>query len=379
MTILIFATSLLIVSGAALLFFAILRGSKIGGSVPPELIRRWRIMITLMVFSLGGYVLIVFLLVKGLVFPTELVMGLVFMGAAFLGLIMINLARETITKIRSAEEDLMSANRSLERRTNELAGTNEQLQKSLTDLTRAEDQLKRYSGDLERKNRELEQFAYMASHDLRSPVIAIAADLKMFIKRNRAKMDQESINLIEGSLSSAFRMQNLIADLLTYARLGATPQERLRGSINLTEILNVAVDSIKIDCTKAGCSIVRDELPRVAADPAQMIQLFQNLLSNAIKFRGKEPPRIEVRAMRRNMEWLFSVKDNGIGIPLEHQEKIFELFHRVSKGEYEGTGIGLSICKRIVERHGGRIWVESEPGKGSTFYFTIPASLAAES
>ncbi len=333
-------------------------------------------MIALMVFSLAGYLFIIFFLVKGLIFPIELIMGIVFLGAAFLGLTMISLSQETISKMRSAEEELLVANESLEQRTNELTSANEQLQKSLLDLTSAEDRLKGYSVDLERKNRELEQFAYLASHDLKSPVIALAADLKMLEKRNREKMDRESAELLEGALNSALRLQNLIADLLAYARLGSAAHEKAMGLINLTEILNVVLDSIRIDCERAGCAIVRGELPRVAADPTQMIQLFQNLLSNSIKFRGKEPPRIEIRAVRSGLDWLFSVRDNGIGIPPEHHEKIFELFHRVSKGEYEGTGIGLSICKRIVESHGGRIWVESEPGNGSTFYFTIPAVMA---
>lgn len=365
-------TIVLILFGALLSFMAILRGRKISGSVPPELGRWWRIMTTLMVLSLAGYVLIIFFLLKRLVLPLELIMGFVFVGGALLGLIVINLSRETISKIRSAEEDLELANKSLAQRTNELTDVNDQLQKSLLDLTGAEDRLKKYSTELERKNRELEQFAYMASHDLRSPVISMAADLKMLIKHGREKLDPESVKLAEGALNSAFRMQNLIADLLTYARMGAAPHEKPMAVINLTEILNVVLDSIKVDCEKAGCTITRDELPRVAADPTQMIQLFQNLLANAIKFRGAGPPRIEIRAIRNGMEWVFSVKDNGIGIPPDHQEKIFELFHRVSKEGYEGTGIGLSICKRIVDRHGGRIWVESEPGKGSIFYFTIP-------
>ena len=245
----------------------------------------------------------------------------------------------------------------------------------ITELKRTEEQLRKSTIELERSNRELEHFAYMASHDLRSPIIALSADLKMFEKHNRRKIDPESLKLIDGALSSAFRMQSLITDLLTYARLGAAAPEKAIGTINLADILNVVLDSIKMDCERARCTIIREELPRVQADPTQMIQLFQNLLSNSIKFKGKELPRIEIRAERKETEWLFSIKDNGIGIPSEQSERIFELFQRASRGaEYEGTGIGLAICKRIVERLGGRIWVESELGKGSKFYFTIPFS-----
>lgn len=602
MTALTAITSLLILLGAALIFTAILRGRKIGGFAPPELRPRWRMMITLMIFFLAGYLCLIFVLVKGLVFPVELITGAVFLGGAYFVLMVINLSRDTIVKIQSTADELEKAEEALREKERflrtvidtepecvklvardgslitmnpaglamleadsldilkgkiiyraivpehrdafikltedvfsgksgnlefmvtglkgrklwlethavplrnesgeitallgitrditrrklaedalkesehsyrtlaanlpgivyrvplgeggrmvffndmvtqltgykpeELTGgkicsmekliiesdrqrVTAEIEEAIsqnrpfqveymlrhkdgnvrnfiergrpvrgkdgkpvyidgvtldiTELKRAEEQLRKSTVELERSNRELEHFAYMASHDLKSPIIAMAADLKMFEKRNREKMDPESLKLIDSALSSAFRLQSLITDLLTYARLGAAVPEKATGTINLEDILNVVLDSIKMDCERARCTIVRDELPRVPADPTQMIQLFQNLLSNSIKFSGKEPPRVEIRAQRKEAEWLFSVKDNGIGIPSEHTERIFELFQRVSSGaEYEGTGMGLAICKRIVERLGGRIWVESEPGKGSTFYFTIP-------
>ncbi len=230
--------------------------------------------------------------------------------------------------------------------------------------------------NLEESNRELEQFAYAASHDLRSPIISLAAGLKLFKRRNIGELDPESLKLIDGALGSAFRMQNLITGLLAYARLGVAGAEKASAPVDLTEVLDAVEDGLKVDCERAGCTIVRDTLPKmVNGDPTMMIRLFQNLISNSIKFSGKEPPRIEISAVRKDHEWLFSVKDNGIGIPQGHHERIFGLFQRVSAGaQYEGTGIGLAICKRIVERMGGRIWVESEPGKGSTFYFTVPAA-----
>ncbi len=595
MTDLALITGLFVLFGAALMFAAILKGGKIGGSVPLELRRRWRTIITMMVFFLAGYISSFVVLVKRSVFPIELITGLVFMGGALFVFIVINLSRDTVIKIRSSEEALRKSERFLQtvidtepecvklvardgslitmnpaglamleadsldlikgkiiyssvvpeyrdafikltedvftgksgnlefkvkgfkgkeiwlethaaplrnekneimallgitrdvtrrklaeealkesensyrtlaanlpgivyrvllREGGRLVFFNDMLTRltgyepeeltggkvsflapliiesererviseleeavsqnrafqveyllrrkdgstrnfiergrpvrgkdgkpffidgvtiDITDLKWANEELRRRTAELERSNRELEQFAYMASHDLRSPIIALTADLKMLKKHNAGQMDPESLKLIEGAQSSAARMQALITDLLKYARLGSNVSEQVKGSINLTEILNVVLDSIKADCERAACTIARSELPRVAADPTQMIQLFQNLLSNSIRFKGDEPPRIEINVQPKETEWLFSVKDNGIGIPSEHHERIFGLFQRVSAGAgYEGTGIGLAICKKIVEQHGGRIWVESEPGKGSIFFFTIP-------
>ena len=257
-------------------------------------------------------------------------------------------------------------------RTDELMKANEQLQKSISELTSAEERLKKYADDCERSNRELENFAYVASHDLKSPILSVAVNLKLFERRNREKIDTESLELIEDASASAARMQNLITDLLTYARIGANNLKLTKERINLTETLKTVLATLHAECEQSGCIIIADELPEIMAAPTPMMQLFQNLLSNAIKFRGTEPPRIEIQAKRGNNEWLISINDNGIGIPFEHKERIFELFQRGPVGEgYKGTGIGLAICKKIVEQHGGRIWVESNPGKGSTFYFTI--------
>jgi light-regulated signal transduction histidine kinase (bacteriophytochrome) len=282
-----------------------------------------------------------------------------------------------ITDRKAAEQELEKYRIHLEElvreRTVELKTANEQLQKSISKLTKAEEQLKKYSEDCERSNRELEKFAYVASHDLKSPVLSVAVSLKLFEKRNREKIDAESLELIKDASASADRMQNLITNLLTYARIGENNLKKAKERLNLTETLNTVLTTLKAECEQCGCTIIADELPEVMAAHTQMMQLFQNLLSNAIKFRGAEPPRVKIRAERASREWLFSITDNGIGIPYEHKERIFELFHRGSVGEsHKGTGLGLAICKKIVERHGGRLWVESEPGKGSTFYFTIP-------
>lgn len=283
---------------------------------------------------------------------------------------------QEISERRAAEQELEKYRIHLEElvkeRTGELTEANEQHQKTISELKRAEETLKEYTEDCERSNRELEKFAYVASHDLRSPVLSIAATLKLLEKRNRGKLDEESQGFLSDALSSARRMENLITDLLTYSRIGADNLQRTPERINLTETLNIVRSSLKAECEQAGCTIISGEMPEITGDPTQMIQLFQNLLSNAIKFRGGDPPRIEVRVERGNREWVFSVTDNGIGLPSEYKERIFELFQRApSRESYKGTGLGLAICKKIVEQHGGRIWVESEPGKGSAFRFTL--------
>ena len=278
---------------------------------------------------------------------------------------------EQTDKLYEEIAERKAAERQLENYRNRLE---ELVRERTEDLTEANERLKEYSEDCERSNRELEQFAYVASHDLKSPILAMAADLKLFEKRNREKLDAESLGLLKDCFVSAVRMQNLITHLLAYARVGADGLEKTAGPVNLKESINIVLTGLKADCELEGCSITLDELPTVMADPTQMVQLFQNLLSNAIKFRGDKSPCIEVRAERQGREWLFSVKDNGIGIPREHRDRIFELYHRVPGKDFTGTGIGLAICKKIVERHGGRIGVESEPGKGSKFYFTIPVA-----
>jgi signal transduction histidine kinase len=288
---------------------------------------------------------------------------------------------QEIEERKAAEQELEKYRIHLEElvkeRTGELTAVNEQLQKTISELTKAEVRLKKYSEDCIRSNQELEKFAYVASHDLKSPVLSLAANLKLLEKRTRGKMDAESLDLINDAHASAARMQNLISDLLTYARIGADNLKKTQERINLTEMLNIVLTTLKTECDQSGCTVIADKLPEITADHTQMMQLFQNLLSNAIKFHGGEPPRIEIRAEQAEKEWLFSIKDNGIGIPSEHRERIFELFQRASAGQnYKGTGIGLAICKKIVEQHGGRIWVESEPGKGSAFHFTILSEQA---
>jgi len=246
----------------------------------------------------------------------------------------------------------------------------DELQDTVSELKRTEEELKQRSQALARSNAELEQFASAASHDLKEPLLAITIDLKLLKKRYKGKLDSEADKFIADTIDEAIQMQTLINDMLSYARVGTGGKSFILTDCNA--VLNRSLANLKIPLEQSGAVVTHDPLPEVMADPIQLGQLLQNLMSNAIKFRREEKPSIHISALRKEKEWVFSVSDNGIGIPSEYSAEIFEIFQRLhNKKEYPGTGIGLATCKKIVERHGGHIWVESEPGKGSTFYFTI--------
>jgi len=243
--------------------------------------------------------------------------------------------------------------------------------KDITERKQAGEALQRTMAELERSNAELEQFAYIISHDLQEPLRMVASYTQLLEKRYKDKLDADAEEFIAYAVDGAKRMQNLILGLLSYSRVGT------RGKpFEPTEcetVFKQALDNLKVTIDESGAGVTHDPLPRVMADETQLVQLFQNLLGNAIKFRGEEQPRIHVSAKQDSNECLFSVSDNGIGINPGYFDRIFVIFQRLhGREEYPGTGIGLSVCKRIVERHSGRIWVESQPGEGSTFYFTIP-------
>jgi PAS domain S-box-containing protein len=243
--------------------------------------------------------------------------------------------------------------------------------RDVTERKRAEEELKRYATELERSNEELQQFAYVASHDLQEPLRMVASYTQLLSKRYHGKLDPDADEFIGYAVDGAKRMQQLINDLLAYSRVGSRGQPFQ--PTDTQAVLDEALRNLQAAIAESVGAITHDPLPTVLADKAQLGQLFQNLLGNAIKYRGEEQPVVHVGAERRDGQWRFSVRDNGIGIAPEHHERIFAIFQRLhSQSEYPGTGIGLAICKRIVERHGGRIWVESEVGHGSTFYFTLP-------
>jgi signal transduction histidine kinase len=254
--------------------------------------------------------------------------------------------------------------------------TNETIQSVATEITerkRGQEKLKKTMAELARSNAELEQFAYVASHDLQEPLRMVSSYVQLLARRYEGKLDTDADEFIGFAVDGANRMQRLIDDLLMYSRVGT------RGKPFEPTDCNSVLDHTLVNLTTAieesRAVITHGQLPTVTADEAQMVQLFQNLISNAIKFRGEDRPRIHISAKQNNSECALSVSDNGIGIDPEYYKRIFVIFQRLhGKNHYPGTGIGLAVCKRIVDRHGGRIWLESELGKGSTFCFTLPAS-----
>ncbi len=226
--------------------------------------------------------------------------------------------------------------------------------------------------ELVRSNSDLQQFAYVASHDLQEPLRMVASYLQLLERRYKDKLDADANEFISYAVDGAGRMQTLINDLLAYSRVGT--QGKPFKLTDYGEVLKRALLQLKIAIEESGAVITYDEpLPHIMGDENQLTQVLQNLVSNAIKFQGKEGPRIHIGVKQMEGEWVFSVKDQGIGMDPQYKDRIFLIFQRLhNRTEYLGTGIGLAICKRIIERHGGRIWVESEPEKGSTFYFTLP-------
>lgn len=244
---------------------------------------------------------------------------------------------------------------------------------NLTDITgrkQAEERLRQITIEMQRSNTDLEQFAHVISHDLQEPLRMVSSYTQLLAKRYQSKLDADADEFITYAVDGAKRMQALLGDLLEYSRVGT------RGNpFSLTEsedIIKQAMANLKIAIEESGALVSYDTLPAIMADEGQLVQLFQNLIGNAIKFCGQEPPRVHISAKRRREVIIFSVRDNGIGIDSQHSKSIFEIFRRLhTREEYPGTGMGLSICKKIVERHGGHIWVQSRPGEGSIFYLTI--------
>ena len=237
-------------------------------------------------------------------------------------------------------------------------------------LAAATAELEEHAEELERSNADLEQFAYIASHDLSEPLRTISGFVQLLSSRYRGKLDDQADQFIDYVVDGTERMRALIDGLLLYSR--ASSQEQHRRSIPLAETVRRVRSSLGPALEESGGQILEEELPEVVADPTQLEQILQNLIANALKFRGEEPPEVRVLAAREPGAWRVTVQDNGIGIEDRHAEKAFEMFGRLNAREaYAGTGIGLAVCKRVVERHGGRIWLESEPGRGSAFHFTL--------
>jgi chemotaxis family two-component system sensor kinase Cph1 len=247
-----------------------------------------------------------------------------------------------------------------------------ELRKAIINIVlRQADELAQLAQDLERSNAELKKFAYVASHDLQEPLNQVANYVQLLEMRYQDELDEDAKEFISFTVEGVSLMQTLIDDVLAYSKVDIQGIE-----FELTEVetaLDRALANLRGRISESGAVITHDELPTVMADSTQLMQLFQNLIGNAIKFRSNQPPKIHVGASRLEDAWLFSVRDNGIGIDPQFSDRIFVIFQRLhTRDEYPGTGMGLAICKKIVECHRGHIWVESQLGQGATFYFTIP-------
>jgi light-regulated signal transduction histidine kinase (bacteriophytochrome) len=226
--------------------------------------------------------------------------------------------------------------------------------------------------ELKRSNDELQQFAYVASHDLQEPLRMVASYTQLLAKRYKGRLDSDADEFIAYAVDGSSRMQGLIQDLLTYSRAGTNGKELHK--ISSENALGEALANLRATIKEVGAVVTHDSLPAITTDDTQLAQVFQNLVGNAIKYRSAEVPRVHVSAKKNGgNEWIFSVRDNGLGIDPQYFERIFVIFQRLhGQKEFKGTGIGLAICKKILERMGGRIWVESQPEKGSTFFFALP-------
>jgi len=252
--------------------------------------------------------------------------------------------------------------------TEELKKKAEQLLKEQKHL---EELVEKRTSELRGSNEELQHFAYVASHDLQEPLRMISSFLQLLSSRYSGKLDKDADEFIKYAVDGAVHLQNMIDDLLAISRVDSRGKEFT--DVEMKNVIEDVLDNLAVLIDDEKVNISVGDMPTIKADRSQMTQLTQNLVENAIKFRGKDTPRIEISAKRGKGEWIFSIRDNGIGIDSKYFERIFVVFQRLHAGDaYKGTGIGLSIAKKVVERHKGRIWLESEVGKGSIFYFTIP-------
>lgn len=276
--------------------------------------------------------------------------------------------RDLLQEEQRKQRELLQIQDGLEKAQSELKQQGATLENTVAERTR---DLRTANDRLERSNHDLEQFAYAASHDLQEPLRAVTGCGQILRKRYGGKLDSSADELIEHIVEGASRMEKLILDLLAFSRV-ATQQKEL-AEVDSGGALKQALANIETAINENGAAITLGRLPVVSFNPVQLTQLFQNLLCNALKYRSSLAPVIHVEAVRRADDWQFCVRDNGIGIEAKYFDRIFVLFQRLhTRNEYPGTGIGLALCKKIVERHGGRIWVESALGQGSAFFFTTP-------
>lgn len=236
----------------------------------------------------------------------------------------------------------------------------------------AEEELRNYAAELERSNKELQQFAYIASHDLQEPLRTVSGFVELLRKKYQGQLDEKADKYISFAVEGAHRMSTLISDLLAYSRVGT--QAVGFGPVDMNAVIKQAIDNLKVAIQESQAVITSDDLPEVTGDRTRLVQLLQNLIGNAVKFRKTDAQlQIRISAGAAENEWTFGIHDNGIGIKAEYFDRIFVIFQRLHPREaYAGTGVGLAICKKVIELHKGRIWVESKPGEGSSFYFSLP-------
>ena len=241
----------------------------------------------------------------------------------------------------------------------------------ISDRKEIEEKLKENQVELQRSNEELEQFAYVASHDLQEPLRMVSSYVKLLEKRYKDKLDTDANDFIHFAVDGAKRMKELINALLELSQVGY--KQELLKDVNCNDVFDKVISNLSLLIKENNATVNKSKLPIVLGNELQISCLFQNLITNAIRYKSNNPPIIDVKTESNNKDWLFSVRDNGIGFDMQHKDRIFTIFQRLnSRANYPGTGIGLAVCKKIVELHGGKIWAESELGKGATFYFTIP-------
>ncbi len=278
---------------------------------------------------------------------------------------------EEKTRLEETQKAMLNLLEDFDEEKSKVEAVNTELRREIDERLEAERELREKTEALARSNADLEQFAYVASHDLQEPLRMVSSYVQLFEKRYAGQVDAQADKYIRYAVEGAKRMQSLIGGLLEYSRVGRLDEPF--GTVDTNAALDQALSNLRSAIEESRASVTRGPLPTVTGNAGRLAQVFQNLIGNAIKFRHPDQATVHVSAVPQGRDWQFAIRDNGIGIDPQYLDRIFIIFQRLhTRAEYPGTGIGLSICKKVIERHGGRIWVESRVGAGATFYFTLP-------